>query len=362
MARVASFGSVNVDRVATVDADTLADLRARDDWFPAPGETRTVEALPPDLDEYVTEVLLGGKGANQSVAAARAGAESHLYGAVGRDATGVDADAVERGADAPGDGDPPADGTAPGDGDDPYDGGPDDGGPDDGGAPGDAAGVRGTLADRGVDVSAVEVVDAPTGTASVFVGPDGENHIAILGGANDAVDPAYAHAQVESVRAADVLLLQNEVPRVATDALLTALSGQHDRPTVLLDPAPAEGAADLLRHPAVDLVTPNETEVAALSAELGEFDGTVVRTRGPDPVVVETPTERFEVATPPASAVDTTGAGDVFAGYLGAELARGTDLREAVEWAATAASLSVEASGVQRATPDRETVRVRVWG
>jgi sugar/nucleoside kinase (ribokinase family) len=65
----------------------------------------------------------------------------------------------------------------------------------------------------------------------VFVGPDGENHIAILGGANDAIDPASAHAQVDSVRAADVLLLQNEVPRVATDALLTALSGQQDRPT-----------------------------------------------------------------------------------------------------------------------------------
>ena len=140
----------------------------------------------------------------------------------------------------------------------------------------------------------------------------------------------------------------------------TALSGQHHRPTVILDPAPAAGAAALLGDPAVEVVTPSETEAAALAEALSTFEGTVVRTRGPDPVVVESPDGRSEVDPPPAAPVDTTGADDVFAGYLRAELARGAALRTAVGWACTAASLSVESAGVQRATRDRAAVRRRV--
>lgn len=318
MGRVASFGSINVDRVANLDAATLAELRERYDWFPAPGETREVGHLPADLGAHVTETLPGGKGANQAVAAAGAGARSHLYGKVGTD----------RGENV--------------------------------------------VADRGVDVSAVGTADAPTGTAYVFVAPDGENHIAILGGANGTVDLAYARAQAGAIAEADVLLVQNEVPPEATTTLLDALAGRADRPTVMLDPAPAEGAAPLLEHACVDVVTPNETEADALAEVLSPFDGVVVRTQGPDPIVVETPGERFEVTPPPAAPVDTTGAGDVFAGYLGAGLADGVDLggdvapsaglREAVEWACAAASLSVEESGVQRATPDRDAVRRRLTG
>jgi ribokinase len=157
------------------------------------------------------------------------------------------------------------------------------------------------------------------------------------------------------------------VAREATLALLDALADRPTRPTVALDPAPAPGAAPLVDHRCVDLVTPNETEAAALSGALAAFDGTVVRTRGPDPVVVEAPGERFTVTPPAASSTDTTGAGDVFAGYLAAMLAerdgesRSTaTLREAVQVASAAAALSVEASGVQRATPARETVAERV--
>jgi len=313
MGRVASFGSVNRDLVAGVDAGTLAALADRYDWFPAAGETRRVEALPDALDAHVTEELLGGKGANQAVAAAAAGADAELHAKVGE------------------------------------------------------ASVRDRLADRGVDVAGVATVDAPTGTAYVAVAPDGENHIAILGGANDAVDPAFARERFPAVGAADALLVQNEVPPAATTALLDGLADRERRPTVVLDPAPAEGAAPLLDHPCVDLVTPNGTEAAALAGQLDAVEGVVVRTHGSDPVVVEAPTGRFEVAPPPADPVDTTGAGDVFAGYLAAVLAERppgerlapATLREGVEIAVAAASLSVEAAGVQRATPDRGAVDER---
>lgn len=303
MGRVASFGSINRDRVAQLDAATLADLRARYDWFPAPGETRSVETVPSALADHVSEVLVGGKGANQAVAAAFAGADSHLYGAVGAD--------------------------------------------------GD---VRDLLADRGVDVSAVTTADDRTGAAHVFVGPDGESHIAIVAGANGSVDPAYARERAGDVTGAAVLLVQNEVPTAATASLLEDLSGRPDRPVVVLDPAPAEGAAPLLDHDCVDIVTPNEREAAAIEGALAAFDGSVVRTRGGDPVVVTTGSDRFEVAPPAADPVDATGAGDVFAGYLAAELADGIALRGAVRVAATAATLSVERSGVQRATPERAAV------
>lgn len=309
MPRVASFGSVNVDRVANVNSAALATLCERYDWFPAPGETRRMEAVPDAVDEFIPDTLLGGKGANQAVAAARAGVDSALYGKVGEDHG--------------------------------------------------AFSIRPTLAGYGVDVGALEVTDGPTGTAYVFVGPDGENHIAVLAGANAAVDPAYAHAHVEAIRRVDVLLIQNEVPLAATETLFTALTGQYDRPTVVLDPAPAEGVAPLLGYACVDVVTPNETEAAALAPDLAAFDGVVAYKHGPDPVVVETPEERFAVAPPAAAAVDTTGAGDVFAGYLGAELARGTELRTAVEWAVAAASLSVEREGVQPAVPDRAEAEAR---
>ena len=308
MGTVASLGSVNVDRVAYLEASEAADLEARYDWFPARGETRAVGAVPGAVDALVDETFLGGKGANQAVAAARADAGSSLYGNVGTDHETFD--------------------------------------------------VLPSLAAFGVDVSAVEVADAPTGTAYVFVIPDGENHIAIVGGANAAVDPAYAHAYVDALRRVDCLLVQNELPTRTLDALFTALDGQRDRPRVVFDPAPSEGTTDLLGHACVDLVLPNEAEAVVLADALGQFDGTVVSKRGPDPVVVTTTDgERFTVDPPRVDAVDTTGAGDVFGGFLAAELSRGASLREAVECACVAGALSVGTEGVQRATPTLERVR-----
>jgi ribokinase len=311
MGTVASFGSVNVDRVAYLDGETVGRLRTEYDWFPGPGETRAVESVPASLDALIEETFLGGKGANQAVAAARADAEASLYGKVGTDHESSD--------------------------------------------------VLSSIAGYGVDVSTVEVAAAPTGTAYIFVTPDGESYIAIVGGANAAVDPTYVRSHFDRLRRADCLLVQNELPGATLDPLFAALDGQRDRPTVVFDPAPAEGAADLLDHACIDVVTPNESESAALADVLARFDGTVVSKHGPRSVVVDPADgDRFSVEPPRVDAVDTTGAGDVFVGFLAAELSRESPLAEAVECACVAAALSVRAEGVQRATPTLD--RVRAFG
>ncbi|WP_257298453.1 PfkB family carbohydrate kinase [Haloarchaeobius sp. FL176] len=306
MPRVVSFGSVNVDHVGYLSHDRIAALADAHGWFPDAGETVRVDAVPAAVRDDLTETFLGGKGANQAVAAAAAGGDASLLGCVGDDE--------------------------------------------------DEHAVLGTLAERGVVVDGVERVDGPTGYAAIVVDETGENRIAIVAGANGRVTPAYARRHADRLREADCLLLQNELSAAASLAALDELSAAGRRPTVVYDPAPAGGAAQVLAHDAVDVVTPNESEAAALDEGLADFDGTVVRTLGARGVAVETGDDAFHVDSPTVDAVDTTGAGDVFAGYLAAELGDGAALRDAVELAAVAAALSTTATGVQTAVPTREQV------
>jgi ribokinase len=310
MARVVSFGSVNVDHVGYLPRDRIAALADAHGWFPEPGETVRVGAVPAAVRNDLTETFLGGKGANQAVAAAAAGADASLLGCVGADE-------------------------------------------------GEYAVVE-TLAERGVAVDGLERVDAPSGYAAIIVDENGENHIAIVAGANGRVTPAYARRHGDRLRDADCLLLQNELPGEAALAALDEVSGAEDRPRVVYDPAPADGASQVLAHDGVDVVTPNEGEAAALSDALAAFDGTVVRTLGERGVAVSNGDESFRVESPTVDPVDTTGAGDVFAGYLAAELGDGTDLRRAVERATVAAALSTTAEGVQTAVPERQRVVVEL--
>ncbi|MFB6171056.1 MAG: PfkB family carbohydrate kinase [Haloarculaceae archaeon] len=309
--RVASLGSVNVDCVRRLSAAALASLVAEHDPFPAAGETLSVASAgdlpPPD------ETRLGGKGANQAVAAARAGSDAALLGVVGPDA------------------------------------------PD--------HRVRETLTDRGVDATGLETGQADTGKAHVFVAADGENRILVVPGANDGVDSDYVARHRGAVLAADALLLQNEIPVPAMDALLTALDGRADAPIVVLDPAPPAGVAPLLAHPAVSYVTPNEHEYDALAAAgaLDGFDGTVIQTRGADEVRIEGAAGAFAVSPPPAEPVDTTGAGDAFAGVLATRLAAGDDLGDAVALAAAAGALATERAGAQ-SPPTLSAIRRRLRG
>ncbi|NHX34868.1 MULTISPECIES: PfkB family carbohydrate kinase [Halolamina] len=307
MSRIVSLGSINVDRVENVTAAELDEFEARYDWFPERGETVEVSGVPAAFPEEADTVFHGGKGANQAAAAASAGGDTRMLGKVGTDHREFD--------------------------------------------------VRGRLAEPGVDTTAVETDGSvPTGTAYVFVDDDGENRIVVRPGANDAIDWTYVRDHYGTIVDADCLLIQNEIPTAPVSRLLSELSTEPDRPTVVLDPAPAEGAAALLDDDAVDYVTPNESEYAALESELDAFDGVVVRKRGGDDVIVDAERE-FTVSPPTVPVTDTTGAGDVLNGFLGARLAAGDPLPEAVGVATVAASLATRERGARNGVPTLARVR-----
>jgi len=307
MGRVDSLGSINVDHVVHVTDDDIAAFEERYDWFPDRGRTVRVDTLPEDFSVETDELRHGGKGANQAVAAARAGATTTMLGKVGTDH--------------------------------------------------DRFGVRSTLAAAGVDTDRIGVADVPTGSAYVFVEESGDNRILVRSGANAAVDDAYVTGVADAVREADCLLLQNEIPVDPVASLLADLADDPDRPTVILDPAPPEGVDPLLARDAVDYLTPNEHEYASIESALGDYDGVVVRKRGGDSVIVETPDGRFTVDPPAVQPVETTGAGDVLSGVLAARLAAGASLREAVETAVVAGSMATREAGARNGIPTLDEIR-----
>lgn len=307
MTKLVSLGSLNVDKVANTSSAELGELEARYGWFPDRGQTVEVTALPDDFPDEADSVFHGGKGANQAAAAATCGVDTLMLGKVGSDARQFD--------------------------------------------------VRRRLATAGVDASAVETDDAvPTGTAYVFVDPDGENRIIVRPGANDAVDWAYIQSHYDDIVDADCLLLQNEIPTRPVARLLAELSTEPERPTVVFDPGPADGAAELLDYDAVDYVTPNESEYETLQSELERLDGVLVRKRGGDDVVVDAERE-FTVSPPTVPVTDTTGAGDILNGFLGARLATGASLSDAIEAATVAGSLATRAKGARNGIPTLDEVR-----
>ena len=296
--RVVVVGSINVDLVVTADR------------LPAPGETVLGGRF---------SVHDGGKGANQAVAAARAGARVAIVGAIGSDANGTRA--------------------------------------------------LGALEAEGIDTSRVRRVETdPTGVALIAVGPRGENQIVVAPGANATL--ALDAADHGVIRTADVLLTNHEVlPAVTLDALRTA----HDAGIgAILNPAPARALpADVLALGPI--LTPNEHELvvaigndvtdAALEELAARHAGPIVVTQGPaGALLVEgARRQRFEGMLAP-QVVDTTGAGDAFNGVLAAWLARGASLDEAIAAANVAGALSVGTAGAREGMPLREAIEELVGG
>jgi ribokinase len=293
MPSVIVVGSVNADLVVSV-----AEL-------PRAGETVTGGTFARHG---------GGKGANQAVAAARAGAHVAMVGAVGADDLGDEA-------------------------------------------------LR-ELADEGIDVAAVARLDGvPTGVAAIVVDARGENFVAVASGANAEIDAAVVEEAVPRLieRGSDgVVLLGHEVLEPVVAAGVSA--GREAGWRVVLNPAPARRLADDLEGV---ILTPNAHEARALTGE-EEVEGAaralaartgapvLVTLGGEGALLLDGEAERLPA--PAVEVVDTTGAGDAVNGALAAELAAGRPLHEAARFAMVAAALSTRVAGARAGMPLRGEV------
>jgi ribokinase len=279
------FGSINVDLLVPVP------------HLPSAGET----VLGGDY-----AIAPGGKGANQALAARRAGAEVVMVGAVGADAF------AEIGLSL--------------------------------------------LRSRGVDLSLVATSGRPTGCATIAVEPRGENQIAVSSGAN--MDIKAAQMPDRLLRPETVLLLQREVLAEENAALIARARAHGAR--ILLSLAPA-GPIAPARVEDIDILIANEGEAAALGTDPAvtakRLREAFIITRGAaGAVALLADGRQIEVPALAIEPVDTTGAGDTFAGVLAAGLDQGLPLDRAMRRAVAAAGLACLAIGAQPAMPDRAAI------
>ncbi|MFC3999744.1 ribokinase [Nocardiopsis sediminis] len=289
--RIAVFGSINMDLVAYVDT------------APASGETVSGSRFAQ---------VPGGKGANQAVAAARAGGDVAFFGAVGDDAFGTQ--------------------------------------------------LRTNLVETGIEVSEMRTVPGASGVAHIVVESTGANSIIVIAGANAAMTDVSERDR-RLLEGSAALLLQLELPMEGVIA--AARAGREAGVPTVLTPAPArELPAELIGL--VDLLVPNQHEAAAITGErepraaLAELlklvpeaiitlgaDGSLYGRRGADPV---------HVPAPRVEAVDTTAAGDTFCGAFAVARAEGRAPEDALRFAAAASALSVQRLGASSSMPGRAEI------
>ncbi len=283
---------------------TNMDLVASAEQLPRPGET----TLGHDFRQ-----VPGGKGANQAVAAARAGGVATLLGAIGSDAYGVT--------------------------------------------------LKARLTSSGVDVSHLRVVYGASGVALIAVNDSGENTIVVVPGAN-AQFRNLTEAELSCVTRADVALAQLETPRSTT--LQAARAAREAGTRMILNAAPARPLPDEL-WPLLDLVVANQLEAEAFVGAVRPPDElvTVLLERVPRVVVTrgaqgawlgERDLPVLHVPAPVIGAVDTTGAGDAFTAALGVAWGEGRELPDAVRWASAAGACAARTLGASVALPQRESI------
>ncbi|RWX76856.1 ribokinase [Neorhizobium lilium] len=295
------FGSINMDLIATTDR------------LPQPGETVSGSQF---------STAAGGKGANQALAARRAGSTVRMAGAVGEDGFAEPALAL--------------------------------------------------LEEAGVDLSGVARVQEATGTALILVGGTGENMIAVVPGANGTVSESDAAAALYAMSPGDIMMLQLEIPPASVEA---ALNGAREKGVVtVINTAPLTADAPHLARLA-DIVVANETEFALLLGrelrdnaareealrQLHQETGqTIVVTLGADGVIAIRDGELTSAKGLAIEPVDTVGAGDTFCGYLATGLDQGLSFVDALRRAAVAGSLACLARGAQPSIPLAQAVSDRL--
>jgi ribokinase len=286
------IGSSNTDLITTVK------------HFPAAGET---------IQGNSFLQAMGGKGANQAVAALKAGGDVKFITCLGTDPNGQNALKYYR--------------------------------------------------EQGLDVSSSLIVDsAPSGTAVILVDEKGENCIVVTPGANNLLSPAYIYQIQHEIKSCDMILLQMEIPYETIKAVCR-LAAKH-RKRVMLNVAPARPVdREMLMQ--TDILVVNETEAetisglkiavagtdAVIDALLEMGAKTVVLTLGKQGSMVKNNQITQFMPAFPIEAVDSTAAGDTFCGALAASLTRGHEWSEALKFATAAAAISVTRMGAQPSIP-----------
>ena len=288
--RILNFGSLNIDEVYRVSD------------FVRPGQT---------VSTLSRALVAGGKGLNQSIALARAGASVAHAGCIGRD--------------------------------------------------GDF--LAETLAANGVDISLLRTTDTPTGRAVIQVSDSGQNAILHYAGANLDVDAEYIRKIFSHFGPNDWVLLQNEISHVADIMEIAASRGMH----IIFNPSPFTPSIESLPLGVVACFHLNEHEGAALSGtDVPEKMLVTLRERFPRARFVLTlgdagayfasAEETFFCEACDAVPVDTTGAGDTFTGYLIASITAGKTPREAMKIASHAAAISITRRGASDSIPTMDEV------
>ena len=280
------------------------DLSFRVPRFPKPGETVLSAGATRDL---------GGKGANQAVAAARSGARVAFCAAVGADENGE--------------------------------------------------AMRARLAEEGVCTDRVAACPVPTDLSIIYVTPEGENSIVSTHAAAAAVDLSLARPALEDAAAGDILLMQGNLAPDVTCGCLE--EGRRRRATTVLNPAPIQYGYDAI-WPFVDCAILNEVESEHLTGSgdppvaAGRLIERGVRhvivTLGASGALLASAASVHEIAAERVAAVDTTGAGDVFCGVFAACMAQGLAVEPATRASVRAATLSVTRPGTQSAFPSRSEI------
>ena len=276
------------------------DLVARTSRLPKPGETV--------MGSHFFEAC-GGKGVNQAIAAARAGAKTAFIGALGRDHAGET--------------------------------------------------LLAALVNDGVDVSAVQRVSVHTGRALIGVSDIGENSIVVVPGANHEITVTDIEKNKTLISAAKVLLCQLEVPLAVVQRAFELAGSSTTR---ILNPAPAQVLArELLSR--VDVIIPNEHEVELLGGALHLLTlgvKTVIVTQGDKGAVVVDATGTRQVDPIKVTPIDSTGAGDAFCGMLAARLAIGETVTVALRSAVIAGALATQIEGAVPSLPIWSMVQTKL--
>ncbi len=286
------IGSANVDQTVLVER------------MPIEGET--VAGL-----DY--QVCCGGKGANQAVAAVRAGAKTAFLGCIGND---------------------------------------------DGGKL-----FRKKFEKEKIQTDYLYEVETSTGVALINLTTDGSNSIVVYSGANGCIEPKHITDNSDVLYSSKIVLLQNEISEQINIEVAKVLSGSSAR--LVLNPAPArELSLEMLKR--TDLIIPNQTEAELITGvrivdknsltqcvdrlhEMGLEE--VIITLGGDGCVVSAHGRREYITPPEVKVVNTIGAGDCFCGVLCALLSRGEDIFSAAGYAVKASSISVCRNGAMDSMP-----------